>query len=161
MKGPPHTLYLARQIRIWIKKTLHLPHVHNFFNVRYYFDGGWVRYDYVVGAVRIGEMRAYQGGREVLSCFERRGRVWGVKVVGHDRSQPLVIDPLVYSTYLGGSWEDVGRGIAVDGSGQAYVTGETESPDFDVTPGAYQTTFSGGTCGINPCSDVFVTKLSM
>jgi len=56
----------------------------------------------VVGEVRIGEMRSYQGGREVLSCFERRGGVWGVKVVGHDGRQPLVIDPLVYSTYLGG-----------------------------------------------------------
>jgi Abnormal spindle-like microcephaly-assoc'd, ASPM-SPD-2-Hydin/Beta-propeller repeat/Protein of unknown function (DUF1573) len=51
---------------------------------------------------------------------------------------------LVYSTYLGGSisqgsgqW---GSGIAVDASGDAYVTGETGSPDFPITPGAFQTT---------------------
>jgi hypothetical protein len=39
---------------------------------------------------------------------------------------------LVYSTYLGGSGFDQGLGIAVDGAGQAHVTGLTESPDFPV-----------------------------
>jgi hypothetical protein len=39
-------------------------------------------------------------------------------------SRPLVIDPvLVYATYLGGSGDDSGGGIAVDKDGQAYVTG--------------------------------------
>jgi Beta-propeller repeat len=39
---------------------------------------------------------------------------------------------LVYSTYLGGGGEDSGRGIAVDSSGNAYVAGITNSPDFNV-----------------------------
>jgi hypothetical protein len=60
---------------------------------------------------------------------------------------------LVYSTYIGGSNDDVGYGIAVDGSGNAYVTGYTESTDYDVTPGAFQTTKGG-------YRDVFVTKLN-
>jgi hypothetical protein len=59
---------------------------------------------------------------------------------------------LVYSTYIGGSSDDYGDGIAVDGSGNPYVTGYTESTDYDVTPGAFQTTNGGG-------RDVFVTKL--
>jgi len=61
---------------------------------------------------------------------------------------------LVYSTYIGGSSGDYGYAIAVDGSGNAYVTGSTTSTDYDVTPGAFQTTFGGGK------RDVFVTKLN-
>src|SRR5438046_915685 len=51
---------------------------------------------------------------------------------------------LVYSTYLGGSRGDGGFGIAVDAAGSAYVTGSTNSTDFPTTPGAIQTTYSGG-----------------
>ena len=60
---------------------------------------------------------------------------------------------LVYSTYLGGSSADFGRrGIAVDGTGSAYVTGETHSIDFPTTAGAVQPTNAGE-------FDAFVTKL--
>src|SRR5205814_1958744 len=60
-----------------------------------------------------------------------------------------------YSTYLGGSTgDDAGRGIAVDATGNAYVTGFTASTDFPTTPGAFQTAFGGG--GL----DAFVVKLN-
>ena len=49
----------------------------------------------------------------------------------YDTSKPLVIDPtLSYSTYLGGSGRDEPTGIAVDGDGNVYVTGVTESTNF-------------------------------
>ncbi len=73
---------------------------------------------------------------------------------------------LVYSTYLGGSKGDGTLGIAVDASGDAYVTGTTESANFPVTPSAFRTTYVGG----DYCSDyefaylactiAFVTKLN-
>jgi hypothetical protein len=65
---------------------------------------------------------------------------------------------LLYSTYLGGSYEDAAFGVAVDGKGAAYVTGVSESSDFPSTPGAFQTS---GPCDDQPtCSDAFVAKLS-
>ena len=63
---------------------------------------------------------------------------------------------LVYSTYLGGSFGEVGEGgfgIAVDGAGSVYVTGSTSSADFPTTAGAAQTTPAGD-------SDAFVTKIA-
>ncbi len=60
---------------------------------------------------------------------------------------------LVYSTYLGGSWDDRAYGIAVDGSGNAYVTGWTYSPNFPTTSGGRQRMLGGG-------RDAFVAKLN-
>jgi hypothetical protein len=71
---------------------------------------------------------------------------------------------LMYSTYLGGSgdywYRDSGRGIAVDGSGHAYVTGYTGSTDFPVTKatGAYQV--ANNAASKNGARTAFVTKLS-
>ncbi len=45
---------------------------------------------------------------------------------------------LAYSTYLGGSGQDFGTGIAIDPRGSAYVTGAAASADFPTTAGAYQ-----------------------
>jgi hypothetical protein len=67
------------------------------------------------------------------------------------------VDPmtsLVYSTFLGGALTDEGYKIAIDGEGNAYVTGSTFSPSFPVTAGGYQTTHGGG------LSDAFVSVLS-
>ncbi len=58
-----------------------------------------------------------------------------------------------YSTFLGGTDNDEITGIAVDGSGNAYVIGFGTSTDFPVTAGAIQTTYGGG------YSDAFVAKI--
>ncbi len=51
---------------------------------------------------------------------------------------------LAYSTYLGGSGDDQGHGVAVDASGSAYVTGCTGSSDFPTTAGAFDTSWNYG-----------------
>jgi hypothetical protein len=60
---------------------------------------------------------------------------------------------LVWSTFLGGNNQEVGRDITVDGSGNAYVTGFTKSTDFPTTAGAFDETQNG-------LNDVFVVKLN-
>src|SRR5205823_1402450 len=60
---------------------------------------------------------------------------------------------LLYATYLGGSTDDLGNGIAVDGLRNAYITGQTTSTDFPTSSGAVQPTKAGGT-------DAFVTRLN-
>jgi uncharacterized repeat protein (TIGR01451 family) len=61
---------------------------------------------------------------------------------------------LLYSTYVGGSSNDVGYGIGTDGT-NAYVTGSTASSDFPVTgTGVYQSVYGGGP------SDAFLAKLA-
>ena len=77
---------------------------------------------------------------------------------------PAVTAPeltLSFSGFIGGSQFDSVRDVAVDSQGNMYLTGGTSSPDFPVTPGAYQTTHNPGTPDAPGISlfDVFVVKL--
>jgi len=98
-----------------------------------------------------------QGGRQAVSgnyAIQGDGKV-GIQIGTYNRALPLVIDPtysLVYSTYLGGSGDEIGYGIAVDGSGSAYVTGFTSATNFP-TRSPLQPSNDGA-------EDVFVTKLN-
>src|SRR4051812_3081705 len=115
-----------------------------------------------------GAARRIVSGRYLLKA---RGREVGFEIGGYDRSKELVIDPsIVYSTFLGGhntlvangTAQDTTNGIAVDGAGNPYIVGFTDStpaPPVGSSPspttaGALQTTFGGG------ARDGFVTKLN-
>jgi len=82
--------------------------------------------------------------------------VYGFRLGYYDKTSPLVLDPavLVYCGFLGGGGVDSGRSIAVDGSGNAYVTGYTESTGatFPVTVGPDLT--------YNDEGDAFVAKVN-
>jgi len=80
---------------------------------------------------------------------------YGFHIAAYNNHYSLIIDPVLldYSTYLGGTDDDGGNGIAVDSDNHAYVTGHTESLNFPTTVGAYQVALAGG-------YDTFVTKLS-
>lgn len=67
---------------------------------------------------------------------------------------------LLYSTYLGGSGFDEGYAIALDSSGDAYIAGQTSSPDFPVTPGAFQTTNKASQIDQDQTGTAFVAKLN-
>ncbi len=62
---------------------------------------------------------------------------------------------LLYSTYVGGTGDDIANGIALDASGNAYITGSTTSTDFPkATVAQFQTAFAGG------AHDAFVAKIN-
>ncbi|MEY2518284.1 MAG: hypothetical protein QOF24_43 [Verrucomicrobiota bacterium] len=111
------------------------------------------------GEVQLKQPRVYQNvdgaERKIAARYVLKGRHRvAFEVAEYDRRQPLVIDPVLsYSTYLGGGGYDQPLNIAVDISGNAYVTGYTTSTNFPTTPGAYQTT-------IGSSSTAFVTKLN-
>ena len=87
-------------------------------------------------------------GRYVVT----KGHQLTFSVPTYDRSEPLVLDPVLnYATYLGGSASDAGQGIAVDSQGDAFVVGLTTSADF---PGA-----SGSISAANANGAVFVTEI--
>lgn len=91
--------------------------------------------------------------RDVTGSYVRAGsRDVRFAVGPYDRSRRLVIDPRVsYSTYLGGGGSDVGHGVAVDGSGNAWVVGGTSSVDFPLTE---------ATQADRPGTDVFVAEIN-
>ncbi len=98
----------------------------------------------------------YVAGLTNSTNFPLASPVQGVYGGGLRDAFVTKIDPtgtaLVYSTFLGGSDQDNGRGIALDLSGNAYVTGETLSPDFPVLA-PFQGLFGGVT-------DAFVAKIT-
>jgi len=102
-----------------------------------------------------GERVAVDGSYRIFKSKNDGSFTYGFDVASYDHTKKIIIDPvLVYSTYLGGSDVDVGRGIALDNTGAAYVTGITISTDFPL--------FSPiqGTCAGPPCNDVFITKIN-
>jgi hypothetical protein len=99
-----------------------------------------------------GETVPVAAGYELLASGGRHNE-YTFAIGAYDPARPLVIDPLLASTFLGGSGNDTGHSIAVDSEGNVYVTGETESSDFPV-PGGYDADHNGGS------QDVFVSKLS-
>jgi hypothetical protein len=172
---------------VGLYKEAVVKNVYNGIDLRYYFDKGYLRYDFIVhpGAdpaqirfslegedkeylknealcyttrfseVQMQDLYVYQQGdkKQVPAKFTQENGAWQFQLNGYDKTQALIIDPLVYSTYIGKSGSDYSRDIAIDNSGNAYIFGHTTSTDYDTTAGAFQTSFGGGI-------DVFVTKLN-
>ena len=112
-----------------------------------------------LGTVEQKGLAVYQGEEQtrtlVPSAMAVEGNTLRFQIGSYDKTQSLVIDPIIFSSYLGGGG---GGGLgdkalsvspAVDNNGvwEQYIAGIAESPDFPVTTGAYQTTLQPGEQG--------------
>lgn len=156
-------------------------------DMRYYFDNGLLRYDYIIepgadpsqikfaiegseksyvndkgelvfttcfGEVKNADLYCYQEDKkQVKAKFINQGKNWTIELGNYDKQQPLIIDPLIYSTYIGGSSSDMCMSGALDASGNVYTAGYTQSTNYVVTTGAFQETHEG-------YQDVIVSKLN-
>jgi hypothetical protein len=119
------------------------------------------------GEVKQAQLYTYQiiNGKKttISSSFKQfeNGSV-GFEIGAYDKSKELVIDPVVYWSYLGGDinesnfWMDMTLK-----SGNVYVTGQTNSINFPVSLGSYNNNGLGLNAGIQSINtDVFVSELN-
>lgn len=91
--------------------------------------------------------------KELPSVFIMRDdQTIGYDVDGRDTGKTLVIDPVIYGTYIGGSDDEYEVDMAMDDNGACYLARSTWSFDFPTTPGAYNTRIVGE-------NDGFVMKI--
>jgi hypothetical protein len=160
--------------------------VYNGIDQRFYFENNKLRFDFIVkpGAnpdqialtssenlmsdndnitsdnFGLKNLYTYQkeDKKEVFSKFSQINGIITFEIGTYDPTQKLIIDPLMYSSYIGGLDIDSGEDIAVAEDGSIVVVGETASPNFPTTLGSYQREI---TLGEGITSDIFVTKVDI
>lgn len=121
-------------------------------------DGRSLKLATSMGEIEHRGLFAYQksaGKLQQVACsFRAEGSTVRFAVGDYDRTKPLVIDPLLWSTLFGGDNNyEAPVSITLDGSGKPVVCGATIAGDFPVTVGAYDTTYNGG-------EDIFVARFN-
>lgn len=172
---------------VGLYKKVVIKEIYNGIDIRYYFDKGTLRYDYIIhpgadptqisfniegsentylnskgelvfvtcfGEVKNADLYCYQNDdkKQVAAKFIKKTESWTIALGDYNTNQILIIDPLIYSTYLGGNNNETVTSITVDASGNSYTTGETTSINYHTTLGVFQTTLIG--------NDIFVSKLN-
>jgi hypothetical protein len=99
----------------------------------------------VAGVTRSGDFPTTPGALQVAPAGGIEGCLAKLSADGAN---------LIFSTYLGGSGNEMTQGLALDGSGNPVVTGGTASTDFPTTPGAFDDT-------LGPPGDAFVAKIDL
>src|SRR5262245_58931259 len=124
-------------------------------------DGGLLLHT-GVGDVRLTPPVAYQeiaGTRRILPAqYAISGDEYGFRVSGYDPTLPVVIDPLLQATRLGGSGNDQAITLAIGPAGDVYVAGVTASLNFPGTGSGAQPRFGGS--GDLSSGDAFVARLT-
>lgn len=180
-----------RGVNVPLYEEVIIENIYDGIDIRYYFDGGYLRYDFKVaagadinsikmsiegigslevnseneliiatslGEVCHGNILAFQNswyGLKPVECgyaFDGEGNIT-FTTSGFNQVKPLIIDPLVFSTFSGGSNLDKAVAITTDDDDNLYIAGWTFSDDYPATFGAYDRSYNGD-------HDVFVSKFN-
>ena len=110
-----------------------------------------------LGSVRFSAPIAFQeidgNYKSIKVSYVVSGKTYGFRTGVYNSNHPLIIDPLLASTFIEGTSNDEGYSIALDDSNNVYVTGKTDSNDYPATSGAYGESNTGST-------EVFISKLT-
>jgi hypothetical protein len=119
-----------------------------------------------LGSVKFTAPVAYQeiGGRQVsvpvaYKIADNSKHTYAFAVGDYDREKPLVIDPLLASTFLGGKSTDLAYSMAADSMGNIFVTGYTLSTNFPTVVGSFCTTNNSNRVS-SSTTDVFISKFN-
>ncbi len=125
---------------------------------RLFLDDGVLVAETGNGLVTLSRPVAWQesakGRHPVQVSYVLKGNRYGFRLGDHDPSLPVIIDPLTQATYLGGTGDDQVRSLAIGGTEEVYVAGDTQSTDFPGTAGGAQEAHAGGD------HDLFVARLN-
>jgi hypothetical protein len=106
------------------------------------------------GNIEIKDLQSFQSTKKIASKFIKKGSNYSFELGAYDKNKTLVIDPLIYSTFLGGSGNEVGKDIAYfSTTGHIFITGKTTSTNYDLSTGPFQNNMAG-------IADAFVTRLN-
>ncbi|MGA3203810.1 MAG: SBBP repeat-containing protein, partial [Bryobacteraceae bacterium] len=129
-----------------------------------YVTGTTISVNFPVSAGAYQTRMAGTGGQEVFPLFGNglAAIVGGDVFVTKLNPAKSGAAGLVYSTFIGGTDDDVGSSIFVDASGNAYVAGYTLSSNYPTTPGAFQSTWAGAEQQnfFFHFGDAFITKVN-
>ena len=127
-----------------------------------YLGGGY--YEYAMAIAVDPQGNVYVTGLTASADFPVTAGALKTKLTGTYNAFVAKISAdgtkLLYSTLLGGSGHDSSNAIAIDGAGNAYVTGYTDSGDFPVAQGALQSKLLQGCVGPSTQGDAFVAKIA-
>jgi hypothetical protein len=124
-------------------------------------DKGELEASTELGAVEFTKPVAYQETGDKRKYVEvayaiDKGTSYSFNIGNYDKKRPLIIDPLLASTFIGGTAGDYGASIVVADK-KVYIAGQTDSYDFPVTSGAYDENYNVGDHGLYD-HDIFVSK---
>lgn len=105
------------------------------------------------GPLRIMELHCFQNGKELKARLKTDNGKIKFEIEGYDKNQDLIIDPVLFATYLGGSASDMNPIVRCDANNDIIVACNSLSMDFPVTPGSYDMNANGN-------NDVCISKLS-